>query len=126
MLLEFHRNVKGALNGKGVLTDMRKFRTLQEPLEGTPRFVIDLDFFGADPGFAGELLGGHEEIKQGNQRRRDGGQEDLFLKALKPVVADIFTDKGTVFCSTKQLSFFRWFRLRVKGRCTWAHQISVV
>jgi hypothetical protein len=60
----FHGIVKGALNGQGILTDLREFRTLQEPLEGTPRFAADLDFFGAGPGFGFELLGGHKEVKE--------------------------------------------------------------
>jgi hypothetical protein len=34
-----------------------------EPLEGATGFVIDLDFFGANPGFALELLGKHEEVE---------------------------------------------------------------
>jgi hypothetical protein len=97
ILLEFHRIVKGALNGKGILKDLREFPTLKEPLEGVPRFVADLDFFGAYPGFAFELLGRHKEVKKRGQRRIDGGQEGLFLKALKPVAADVFTDDGTVF-----------------------------
>jgi hypothetical protein len=85
------------LNGKDVLALLGQFSVLHEPLEGTSRFVIDLDFFGADPGFGFEFLGGHEEIKQGNQGSIDGGQEGLFLKALKPVAADIFTDDREIF-----------------------------
>jgi hypothetical protein len=55
----------------------------------------------------------------------DGGQEGLFLNALKPVIPQVFTDDGTVFCSMKQLSFFLWSRLRVKGTYSLVHQISV-
>jgi hypothetical protein len=51
-------------------------------------------------------LGGHEEVQEGDQRLVDGGQYGLFLKPFEPVIANVFTDYGAVFCPTKQLSFF--------------------
>jgi hypothetical protein len=65
-------------------------------LEGTSWFIVGVDFFGARSGFAFELLGGHEKVQQGRQRRIHGGQERLFLKALKPVIPRVFTDDGVI------------------------------
>ena len=66
-------------------------------MERAFRIVVNLDLFGADSGFAFELLGRHEEVEQGNQRLIDSGQEGLFLEPLKPVIADILADNGAVF-----------------------------
>jgi hypothetical protein len=68
----------------------------QQPLEGAFGIVIDLDFFGADSGFAFEFPGGHEEVKKRDKRLIDGGQEGLFLKALQPVAAHIVAHDGAV------------------------------
>jgi hypothetical protein len=38
---------------------------IHELLERTFGFVIDFDFFGADPCFSHELLRGHEEVEEG-------------------------------------------------------------
>jgi hypothetical protein len=95
--LKFHRIVKGALPFKGVLVLPGQRFILHEPLERASRLIIDLDFFRAGPGFAFELLGGHEEVEERNQGRIHGGQEGLFLEACEPVITDIFTDDGAVF-----------------------------
>jgi hypothetical protein len=118
------------LSGQSVLNLPGQFLRLTEPPEGTARPVIDFDFFGADPGFAGELLGRHEEVEQGNQGPVDGGEKGLLLRAGEAVVTDIFTNAGLLlaqqlyefFCSTKQLSFF--LRLRVKAGRSCPHQFS--
>jgi hypothetical protein len=70
-------------------------------LEGAAGPVIDFDFFGANSCFAFELLGRHEKVEQGNQWPADGGEEGLFLKALKPVIAGVFTDHGSIFLLRK-------------------------
>jgi hypothetical protein len=58
---------------------------------------IDLHFLGPYSGFAFEFLGGHEEVEQGNQWSVHGRKEGLFLKTLKPVIADVFADDRSVF-----------------------------
>jgi hypothetical protein len=40
---------------------------------------------------------GMKKFRRGDQRLADGGQEDLFLKAFEPVIANVFTDDGAVF-----------------------------
>ena len=97
ILLQFHRVVKGALRLKGVFVFLRQFRVLHEPLERAAWFVIDLDFFGAHPGFTCKLLGRHEEVKEGCQVSIDGGQEGQFLKPFEPVIPDVLADNGSVF-----------------------------
>jgi hypothetical protein len=62
---------------------------LGEPLEGAVEFVVGPGFFGSYPGFALELLDGHEEVQQGGQMSIDGGQElpaheaEIFLDGFK-------------------------------------------
>jgi hypothetical protein len=97
MVLQFHRVVKGALGFEGVLICLGKGSAFEEPLEGATRLVIGFDFPGAGSDFAFEFLGGHEEVQEGDQGFVDGGQEGLFLKALEPVIAGVFTDDGAVF-----------------------------
>ena len=65
-----------------------------------------VDCFGADPGFAFELLGRHEEIKQGNQGPVDGGEEGLLLKTRKAVVTNVFTNHGSVVLLNKLVVIF--------------------
>jgi hypothetical protein len=93
-------------------------------LERTPRFVVNLDFFGADPGFAFEFLNRPEEVKEGDQRCIHGGQEGLFCKALKPVIADVFTDDGAIFLFDKTVVVF--LAAAGEGIFSAAYQISVV
>jgi hypothetical protein len=97
ILLKKDRGVKGALGLEGVHIRLWQSGVFGKPLEGASRFLVDFDFPGADPGFAFEPLGGHEKVKQGDQRCIDSGQAGLFLKPFEPVVADIFTDDGAVF-----------------------------
>ncbi|MDR0374711.1 MAG: hypothetical protein LBH85_03200 [Treponema sp.] len=66
-------------------------------MKGEPRFVTSFDFPGSDSDFVFEFLGGHEEGQEGSQCLVDGGQDGLFLKALEPVIARVFTDDGAVF-----------------------------
>jgi hypothetical protein len=60
-------------------------------------FIVNLDLFGAGPGFAFKLLSRHEEIEQGRQRLINGGQEGLLLEPFKPVIPDILADDRAVF-----------------------------
>jgi hypothetical protein len=106
MMLKFHRIVKGTVGFQGVLALLRQSRTLHEPLERAPRFVVDLDFFGAYPGFTLELLGRHEEVQERGQMSIQDGQEGLFLKARKPVIAHIFPDDGAVFLFNEAVIVF--------------------
>jgi hypothetical protein len=101
MLLEFDRIVQSPTRLKRILAFLRQFRGLDEPLKGTSRFVINLDFFGACSGFAFEFLSEHEEVTPRDQESINGGQEGLFLKARKLLIAHLFTDKGAVFCSLR-------------------------
>jgi hypothetical protein len=70
------------------------------------RIVVDLDFFGAYSSLAFELLGRHEEIEQGKAGRIHYGQESLFLKAGKPVLADLFTNYRAIFLFVKAVYRF--------------------
>jgi hypothetical protein len=91
---------------KGVLVYLWQFRTLNEPLEGALRVIVNLDFFGAHPCFAFEFFGGYEEVEQRNQRLAAGGQEGLFLKPFEPVIAGIFTNHSAVFLFNEAVVVF--------------------
>ena len=96
ILLKFHRIVKSAPGIERVLACLRQSCVFGEPDEGAPGLVVSLDFFGARPRFAFELLGGHEEVKKRDQRFIDGGQKRLFFKPFEPVVPGVFTDNRAV------------------------------
>jgi hypothetical protein len=77
-----------------------------KPLERAYGFIVHLDLFGADSCFVFELSGRHEEIEQRYQRAIDSGEEGLLMDSLKPVIAGILTDNGTVFLLNEAVVVF--------------------
>jgi hypothetical protein len=107
--------VKSALSSEFVLVGLGQFRTFDESDEGAAGLVVFLDFFGSNPDFAYELLGGHEEVKEGDQGDIDGGEEGLFLKAREAVVTGIFADDGAIFLFDETVVVFLMVAAAGKG-----------
>ncbi|MDR0638933.1 MAG: hypothetical protein LBG27_08570 [Spirochaetaceae bacterium] len=85
---------------------MRQADVFGEPCGRASRLVVNLDLFGTRPGFAFELLGGHEEIEEGNQALAGGGKKSLFLKPFGPVAPCVFAYNGSVFLFNEAVAVF--------------------
>jgi len=96
IILEFHGAVKGDPRRQRAFRFRRDLRGFHEPLERSPRLVVDLDLPRANPDLPFQPPGGDEKIEQRGQMSVDLGQEGQFLGPLQAVVADVLADHSTV------------------------------